>query len=237
MVINNNATNIAAYARAASYQTTSASLNISGSYLDITGGMSVLSQAKSNDNVDLSEQAKELADRIKELDIFKIIYPDSDVRKKTKSLAEVQDDFLGDFNNFAGAFGKMSAMMGLDASDTFTMGLDGVGGMTVDGTDGATAANLQGAFNNNSTLVSRFAVMAARAALVDAGNTVDGFKGSYAEDPVAAIKDNIDALKERLLGFRTQATGGTMNYGFMRDFSLDIDYTSTGVAYGAAEVA
>lgn len=226
MLIDNAVNNIAAY-RNASFQTTTRTLEASGSYLEITGGTS----AKGSDDVDFSDKAKELLNRIKELDVFKIIYPNSDPRQKTKSLDEVKSDFLGDFNNFASAFGDMSTMMGLSASSSFTMGLDGTGGMTVKGSDGSTAGKLQQAFNQNSTLVSRFAVMAARASLVDAGNTKEGFKEAYANDPVGAIKDNIDALKERLLGFRTEASGGSMNYGFIREFSYKIQYSSTSVSY------
>lgn len=233
MLVDNAANNIAAY-RNASIQSSVRTLEVSGSYLEITGGAS---GAKATDDADFSEKAKELLNRIKELDVFKIIYPNSDPRQKTKSLDEVKNDFLGDFNNFASAFGDMSALMGLSASSSFTMGLDGAGGMTVKGSDSATAGKLQQAFNQNSTLVSRFAVMAARASLVDAGNTLGDFKDSYAKDPVGAIKDNIDALKERLLGFRTEAGGGTMNYGFMREFSFKLEYSSTSVSYTKTSAA
>ena len=221
-----------AYAASASYRTSNVS--VSGSYLEITGGMSALG---AKDGVEVSEMAKKLSERIKELDIFKIIFPNNDARQKTKSLDEVEGDFQADFYDFSSTFSKMSAMMGLDSSQSFTMGLNGVGGMTVDGTDAGMAEKLQGMFNNpaNSTMVSRFAVMAARAALADAGDTVDGFKDSYAKDPVGAIQNNIDALKERLLGFRTQASGGTMNYGFIRSFNMELDYSEYSVNYAAAQ--
>lgn len=228
-------TNYAAamYGASASYQTTRSSLNVSGSYLEITGGLNG-SYLNTEDGADISEKARELADRIRELDVFKVIFPDNDARQKTKSLDEVEGDFLSDFNNFAGTWSTMAAMMGIGASQSFTMGLDGEGGMTVQGTDASAASNIQSAFNQNSTMVSRFAVMAARAALADAGDTLDGFQDAYASDPYSAITDNIDALKERLLGFRTVAGEGTMQYGFVRDFNLDIDFSSTTVAYGAA---
>lgn len=224
MLVDNSASYIAAYQRSASVQKTSFSL--SGSYLEITGGAA----SSVKDGVDISETAQELLDRIRNLDVFSIIYPNSDARQKTKSLSQVEGDFMSDFNDFSSTYSKMASMMGLDSSQSFSMGLDGVGGMTVEGTDGSSAAKLQSAFNGNSTMVARFAVMAARAALVDAGNTVDGFKDSYAQDPVAAITSNIDALKERLLGFRTVADGGSMSYGFMRDF--EIEYSDTKVDYG-----
>ena len=235
MLVDNSASYIAAYAQAASVKT--ANLNVSGSYLEITGGVNGSYYANAADGVDLTDKARELADRIKSLDVFKIIYPNSDARQKTKSLSEVEGDFLSDFNDFSSTFGKMSSMMGFDASSSFTMGLDGVGGMTVSGSDSSAASKLQGAFTQNSTMVSRFAVMAARASLADAGYTLDGFKDAYAEDPVAAIQDNIDSLKERLLGFRTTASGGNMQYGFIRDFNMNIEYSSTSASYAAAAAA
>lgn len=221
MYVNNNA-----YNASAAYQTTKTTVNIKGSYLDITGGASAATGVQ--DGVDLSDQVQEMLDRIKNLDVFKIIYPNSDPRQKTKSLDEVKSDFMADFNDFSGTFGKMSALMGLDSSQSFTMGLNGVGGMTVEG--GVGADKLQSAFNNNSTLVARFAVMAARGSLADAGESVPGFKEAYAQDPVAAIKDNIGALKDLLLGFRTVSNADGMSYGFMRDFELDIEHTTTSAA-------
>lgn len=231
MLINNSANYISAYQTSASYQTST--LKASGSYLDIVGGANG-SYAQGADGVDVSETAKELLDRIKKLDVFSIIYPNSDARQKTKSLSEVEGDFLSDFNDFSSAFGKLSGMMGLSGSDSFVMGLDGVGGMTVSGSSESAAAKLQSGLNGNSTMVARYAVMAARAALVDAGNTVPGFKDAYSSDAVGAITDNIDALKERLLGFRTVSGGGSMQYGFMRDFELEI--TSTGASETSAKV-
>lgn len=230
MHVDNSAAYLAAYRTSAAYQTQNVS--ISGSYLEITGGSLNSGQAVGEDGVDISETARELLDRIRDLDVFSIIYPNKDPRQNVKSLSQVQDDFMADFYDFSAAFGAMAGAMGASGSDSFVMGLDGVGGMTVEGSSEAMAAKLQSGFNGNSTMVSRFAVMAARAALVDAGNTVPGFKDAYASDAPGAISDNIAALKERLLGFRTVAGDGTMQYGFMRDFELQ--YGSTSAAYSAA---
>ena len=235
MLINDSANYISAYqsAHRASASVQTSNVKISGSYLDIVGGVNG-AYALDEDGVDVSETARELLDRIKKLDVFSIIYPNSDARQKTKSLKEVEGDFLADFNDFSKAFGQLSGMMGISGADSFVMGLDGVGGMTVSGTSPGEAAKLQSGFNNNSTMVSRFAVMAAGAALVDAGNTVPGFKDAYSEDAVGAISGNIDALKERLLGFRAVSGGGSMQYGFMRDFELEL--SSTKVDYASAQV-
>ena len=235
MHVNNNASYLSAYQTSAAMQTQS--MKLSGSYLDITGGVNGSYYGNVEDGVDVSETARELLDRIRELDVFSVIYPNRDARQKTKSLSEVEGDFMSDFTDFSSAFGKLSSMMGMSGADSFVMGLDGVGGMTVSGTSEASAAKLQNGFNQNSTMVSRFAVMAARAALVDAGNTVPGFKDAYASDAVGAIGDNIDALKERLLGFRTVAGNGSMQYGFMRDFELEYSQTTASYETTAAEVA
>ncbi len=235
MRIDNSTNYLAAYQRTAAMQT--ANLNISGSYLEITGGANGSYYANSADGVDISDKARELADRIKELDIFKVIYPNNDARQKTKSLSEVEGDFMADFTDFAGSFGSMLSMAGLDSSQSFTMGLNGVGGMTVTGSDAASAEKLQQTMSANQTTTSRFAVMAARAALADAGYTLDGFKESYGQDPIGAIQDNIDELKQRLLGFRATGSGGNMQYGFIRDFNMNIDYSSTSVSYTQAQEA
>ncbi|MDR1518804.1 MAG: hypothetical protein LBU23_01490 [Planctomycetota bacterium] len=210
----------------------SANLKVSGSLLDVRGGTGQAGLQTGRDSADLSATARELANRVKELDVFSIIHPNSDPRRKTKTLDEVESDFLGDFASFANA---LSALPGLDSGQTLTLGLDGVGGVAVNGgEESGLAGKAASLFNHNGALVGRFAVMAARAALVDAGDTLNGFKDDYASDPFAAIKNNIDALKERLLGFRAQAGGGGVNYGFMRDFELEISYSAAGASLGAA---
>ena len=207
----------AAYAyQSYSYQKTNFSFE--GSFLEITGNLATASA----DKTEVSDLAKELAQRAKELDVFSIIFPNRDVRKKAKSLDDVENDFNQDFMNFSDVFGKMAQMMGLGEGESFTMGLNGKGGVDVEGTDASGTSKLQQAFNGNSTMVSRFAVMAARAAITDAAKTADGFKQDYETDPFAAIKDHIDELKERLLGFRVSASnqGKNMEYGFIRDFKF-----------------
>ena len=236
-MVTSNYNYLSAYGASAAYGTgatqSTGKISASASYLEIMGGTSG-SIYDTEDTSDISSKAQEMLDRIKSLDVFSIIYPKSDATKNTKSLGEVKDDFLGDFNDFSSYFGTMSQMMGLSSGDTFTMGLDGVGGMTVAGTDASAAASLQQGFSANQTMTARFAVMAARAALTDAGSTVPGFKDAYAQNPVGAIENNIDALKERLLGFRTVAGGGEMQYGFVRNASAEIDYSSTTASYAQA---
>ncbi len=177
------------------------------------------------DTASVSSVARDLQERVKILDVFSIIYPNNDARKNAKTLDEVQGDFFADFNDFSSAFATISQSLGIDG-EAYSIGLNGTGGLNVAGDDTETADRLSAVLNGNSgstsVMTARFAVMAARAALVDAGNTVDGFKDAYGNDPYAAIQDNIGALKERLLGFRTVSGGDGMQYGFMRDGELEI---------------
>ncbi len=229
--MNVTSTSLQAAYQSYSVQQSQAQFSISGSYLEITGNQPTTSADKTN----ISDMAKELLDRAKKLDVFSCIFPNNDVSKQYKSLDDVENDFFGDFNSFASSFGSLFS--GLDlGSAGLTMGLNGKGGVNVEGEEGA-ANKVQSAFNGSSTAVSRFAVMAARAALVDARSSVDGFDSSYSQDPVAAITDNIDALKERLLGFRTVADSSGMSYGFVRQFSASIQYSETSVSWGAAAAA
>lgn len=229
--------NVSSASAQAAYQSAymqKTSFSFSASYLEITGGAAAKTDA-AKDGLNVSDLAKKLLERSKDLDVFKVIYPNGDVSKQYKSLDEVEGDFNKDFMNFTGAFGSLLGSLGLDAQG-LTMGLNGVGGVNVEG-EGNAAQKVQGAFNGSSTMVSRFAVMAARAALVDARGTVDGFESDYAKDPVAAIKSNIDALKERLLGFRAVAGEEGMSYGFMRSFSAKFEYSSTTASWTSADAS
>ena len=199
-----------------------ASIKLSGSYLDITGDVSGSRYAGGADKADISSAARELLDRINSLDVFSCIFPDNNPTRGVRSLVGVESDFMADFASFADAMGGLVGDGG-----PVIMGLDGKGGMLVEGEDGAVN---RVSSSVNSTTTARFAVMAARAALADAGHTVDGFADSYASDPYSAIRDNIGALEERLLGFRTRVGGGTAEYGFMRD--AEIEYSATTAGYG-----
>lgn len=230
-----------AYAASAAYRSAASGatgkIDAAGAYFEVAGGVSSSRSASAaSDTADISTKAQEMLDRIKKLDIFSLIHPNNDATKGTKTLGEVQSDFMGDFADFSSFFGELSRMTGLSAGESFTMGLDGTGGMTVSGTDAAAAAKLQQGFSANQTMTARFAVMAARAALTDAGSTVDGFAEAYARDPVAAIENNIAALKDRLLGFRTVAGGGEMRYGFVREPGGEVDSSASvaTAAYGDA---
>lgn len=221
-----------AYKSQATYSTTS--VKGTASYFEVTGDLTGSKYAKGADSIDISDTVNEMLDRIRNLDVFSCIYPNNDVRQKTKSLNEVEGDFMADFYDFSSAFGKMSQMMGMGAGDTLAMGLNGTGGMTADGNNQALNDKMAAFASSNPTMVSRYAVMAARASLADAGYTVPGFKEAYAEDPVKAIQDNIDSLKERLLGFRTVASGGNMQYGFQR--TEEFEYSETTASYQSEAV-
>lgn len=216
-----------AYSAQSAYSTQS--VKGTASFLEITGDASGSKYASGADGVDISTQARELLDRARNLDVFSCIFPNNNVASgKYKSLDTLQSEFMSDFSSFSSAFGGIASSMGMTSADNITMGLDGKGGMTFSGSDDALASKLSGAMGSETT-TARFAVMAARAALVDAGYTLDGFENQYNQDPVGAIEDNIDALKERLLGFRTTASGGQMQYGFMRD--VDFEYSENTAEY------
>lgn len=222
-----------AYRAQASYST--ATVSGTASFFEVTGdasGSKYAKQARGADSVDLSGTVSELLERIRSLDAFSCIYPNNDARQKTKTLGEVESDFMADFNDFSDAFGMMSGMMGMAAGDSLMMGLTGTGGMSFAGNNEGLNQKMAEFAGKNPTMTARYAVMAARASLADAGYTVDGFAEAYKEDPVKAIQDNIDALKERLLGFRTVAGDGTMQYGFQRN--AEFEYSETTATYGAA---
>lgn len=209
----------------AASQTTS--VKAAGSYLDITGDLNGSRYAQGADSADISSMARELLDRINNLDIFSCIFPDNNPTKGVKSLGDVTNDFMADFQSFAGAMGGL-----VGDSGSVIMGLDGKGGMIIEGEDGAVN---RVSSSVTSTTTARFAVMAARAALMDAGSTVDGFADAYASDPYSAIQNNIGALEDRLLGFRTKVGGGNAQYGFMRD--AEIEYSETTASYGQSAAA
>lgn len=230
MNINSNPYAAAAYRSQASRST----MNVSGtaSYFEVTGDTSGSKYAKAAgaDSVDISSTVNEMLEKAKSLDVFSCIFPNNDVRQKTKSLGEVESDFMSDFNDFSDAFGRMAGMMGgLGEGESMMMGLTGTGGMSFTGDNEALNRQMADFAGANPTMTSRFAVMAARAALADAGYTEPGFADAYKNDPVKAIQDNIGALKERLLGFRTVAGDGGMQYGFQRE--EDFEYSETTAAY------
>ncbi len=205
------------------------------SFFEVTGdasGSKYAKEAQGGDRVDLSDTVSGMLERIRSLDVFSCIFPNNDVRQKTKTLGEVESDFMADFNDFSSAFGMLGGMMGMSEGDSMMMGLTGTGGMSFDGDNEALNQKMSEFAGANPTMTARYAVMAARASLADAGYTVDGFAEAYKEDPVKAIQDNIGALKERLLGFRTVANDGRMQYGFQREF--DFEYSETTASYETA---
>lgn len=224
--------NISDYASIYSSQAAYSTTNVKGtaSYFEVTGDLTGSKYAQGADSVDLSSTVQEMIDRAKSLDVFSCIFPNNNVNKATKSLDEVESDFMSDFSDFSSAFGKMSQMMGMGSGDSLSVGLNGTGGVNVSGNNEALNEKMSSMMNGNPTMVARYAVMAARASLADAGYTVDGFKEAYAQDPVKAIEDNIGALKERLLGFKTVASDGNMQYGFQRE--KEFEYSETTASYG-----
>lgn len=131
-----------------------------------------------------------------------------------KSLFEVGQDFAADFKSFTGMLGQALSMAGLGASEPLTFAPDGKGHVRVEG-EHPDAAPANEMFEGNKTMVSRFMVVAARAALMDMG-TDPGFAQAYDQDPAKTIESHEEDLKGRLLGFRLTAFQATFTTSFVR---------------------
>lgn len=169
------------------------------------------------DEVSQSQLISEMLDRIGAIDVFDVIFNDKS-KTRTKTLEEVGADFAEDFANFQSLFNEYMGPLNLDPDKALTMGLDGKGGVKVTQGDAQSAGQVNEVFAKNSVLVSRFAVMAARGAILDAAKTEPGFEEDYKKDAVGAIEKHIGALKDRLLGFRLTAKGNEMSYDYDRNY-------------------
>lgn len=208
------------------YSVQSTSVSGAASFFETTGNASGSKYASGTDSASISSSAQELLQRAKNLDVFSCIFPNNNVASSNyKSLSTIQDEFMSDFNSFASSLSSIASLSGMTSADTLSIGLNGTGGLTVDSNNSSLASSTSSALNSGTT-TARFAVMAARAALADAGYTLDGFSSQYSEDPVAAIENNIDELKERLLGFRTVTSGGETAYGFQREEEFEMSETT-----------
>jgi len=130
-----------------------------------------------------------------------------------KTLDEVARDFREDYARLSGLLGPLFKEAGLGERQAIEMRLDGKGHVlaTAGGEDAALVNSL---FAADPSLVSQFAVMAARGALAQAGETVPGFAGAYAQDPPAAIREYIGDLERLLFAFTLTAGPDGMGYAF-----------------------
>jgi hypothetical protein len=145
---------------------------------------------------------------------------------KYKTLGQVGNDFFNDFTNLTGVLGNMFRLGGV--GDGLSMRLDGYGHVLAN-EDHASADKVNTLFKENSIMVSRFAVMAGRGAIVQAAESVPGFQEAYNEDPPGAIKRYIDDLRDLLFGFR-------LDYG-KNSFTTRFETEEAPVADVAAEEA
>lgn len=120
--------------------------------------------------------------------------------KRYKTLEEVAGDLRQNLIDFDNQITPVFAEAGISTSPPLTLQGDGKGSVNVVGTHPHQAAVAR-VFSGENVLVSRFMVAAARNAMVTAGKD-PAFQAAYAVDPQRAIRDNIDDLKRKLLGFQ-----------------------------------
>lgn len=153
-------------------------------------------------------------------DVIELLFPSYRETTATssdyKTLDEVEQDFQTDFDQLASLIGSMFQTAGLGQDNAISLSLDGMGGITAtqNGTHTAESSAASSLFTRNSSTVSQFAVMAARGAIVEAGQSVDGFESAYAEDPAGAIRSYIGDLESLLFGFSMNVGGGNVSYDF-----------------------
>ncbi|MHC4872721.1 MAG: hypothetical protein ACYTFY_12840, partial [Planctomycetota bacterium] len=137
-------------------------------------------------------------------DTFQSILNMGSSKSGTKSIPEISADLAENISWLENSFGSFFDMMNINPADSVSFQLDGVGGVSVK-TDSKDMPKIEQMFQNNPVMVSRYAVAAARASLINAYETDPGFKAGFDYDPRQAIKDNIGLLKDKLLG-------GSMTY-------------------------
>lgn len=168
--------------------------------------------ASVTDQVQISGAGLQKYERMRLIDTFSPVYQ-TDSPRKTKTLAEVGQDFQADFAGYRDLLGGFLRMAGIDLSEPLTLQPDLKGRINVVG-DHPEADTVNQMFDKNSPLVSRFMVMAARASILDAAETEPGFRRDYEEDAVGAIRNHIDALADRLGGFQLQVGQDGFDFDF-----------------------
>ncbi len=124
-----------------------------------------------------------------------------DANSGIKTLAQVGQDLQEDLAAFDDLISGIFSAADIDTSQPLTLQADGRGHVLVQ-SEHKDARAVNDLFAENSVMVSRFMVIAARSSILDAAETEPGFKADYEKDARQAIRTHIDALKERMLGFR-----------------------------------
>jgi len=178
----------------------------------LSASTSTLAAGARGDTAEISALARELSIHIREVTLLTTVTLGASGRKY-KTLDEVASDFEDSLTDFKKLFGEFFGALNLDPSKALTLQLDGKGKVVASGENPQTEA-VNRTFSQNDVLVSRFAVMAARAAIVNAADTAPGFREAYETNPPGAIKEYIGELKDRLLGFQMNVSGGNFGWGF-----------------------
>ncbi|MBN2712225.1 MAG: hypothetical protein JXR97_07280 [Planctomycetes bacterium] len=171
---------------------------------------SASSCCNSTDEVSLSDLALNRYEIMKIIDGSDVLFnqlTSSGETRKTKTLEEVGQDLQEDLAGFQDFFAPvLSALQDSLGAESLTMRLDGKGHVLM-GTD-SEDVNMRTELGDNETFAARFAVIAARSAILDAAANEPGFEQDYKEDAVGAIKKHIDALADRLFGYRMTTEDG-----------------------------
>jgi len=218
-MVANAFSNITAYSAAQAYQATpkanvAQSSTFAAFSMTASVSASTLTIGGREDTADVSAIARELSIHIREMTLLTAVSLGASGAngRKYKTLDEVAADFNDSLADFKKLFGEFFGAMNLDPTKALTLQLDGKGGVTASG-DNPQIEAVNRTFRQNDVLVNRFAVMAARAAIVNAAETAPGFKSAYESSPPDAIKEYIGELKDRLLGFQMNVAGG-FEWGF-----------------------
>lgn len=131
-----------------------------------------------------------------------------------KTIDEVGADLAENYADFENLIGKFFRTADIDTSEEIVLSPDGKGHILERG--GHSQENqINNGFSDNPVFTGRFMIIAARASIVDAAETLSGFSTDYQKDPPGAIREHIDGLKERLLGFQMRIKDGNFTHSFV----------------------
>ena len=164
------------------------------------------------DTADLSAATYERYALHARLDTFSVIY-DSPAQGRTKTLAEVGQDLQANLADYEELLGGLLRETKVDPATELVLQADGKGHVNVveDHPDGRAVETL---FAENSVLVSRFMVMAARASILHAAETHPTFQQDYQANARGAIEEHIDVLEEHLFDFQLRVQDGELATAF-----------------------
>ncbi len=165
------------------------------------------------DTVDLSGDAVAQYDLMKMMDTSEILFARGGERA-TKTLGEVRQDLQEDFAGFEEMFGGILRRMeqAFGGGEGISMQLDGKGRVLMGVGDEEPSRHTK--LGDTPVFAARFALIAARSALVNLSETDGSFKDDYQTDAIQAVKDHIGSLKDRFLGYKMNVENGEISSDF-----------------------